>query len=74
MMVQFSVIETTLLHVSKSVQQLEQNHNIDWIIFPKSMSPANAFVRPFSYTGLRVCLPLSGYMWSLLVRTLWHGF
>lgn len=33
--VQLWVIETTFLYVSKSVQPLERNHHINWIIYPK---------------------------------------
>lgn len=72
-MVQLWVIETTFLYVSKSVQPLERNHNINWIIYPKWMPPANSFVRAFSYMGLSVCLLLSSYMWVSLMHTLWHG-
>lgn len=70
----FGLIETTFLYVSEPVQQLKRNHSIDWIIFPKWMSPANSFVIPFSYTGLGECLLLSSYIWVLLIHTLWHCF
>lgn len=68
--VQLCVIETTFLYVSKSVQPLERNHNINWIIYPKWMPPANSFVRPFSYIGLSECLLLGSYMWVSLMHTL----
>lgn len=68
--VQLWVIETTFLYVSKSVQPWERNHNINWIIYPKWMPPANSFVRPFSYIGLSECLLLSSYMWVSLMHTL----
>lgn len=69
---QFCLIETTFLHVPKPVQQLKRNHNIDWIVFPKWMSPANSFVTPFSYTGLSECLLLSTYIWVLLMHAFWQ--
>lgn len=71
--VQLWVIETTFLYVSKSVQPLERNHNINWIIYPKWMPPANLFVRLFSYMGLSECLLLSSCMWVSLMHTLWHA-
>lgn len=72
--VQFGLIETTFFYVSKPVQLLKRNHSIDWIIFPKWMSPANSFVIPFSYTRLSEWLLLNSYIWVLLIHTFWHCF
>lgn len=51
----------------------EINHNINWIIYPKWMPPANSFVRLFTSIGLSECLLFSSYMWVSLMYTLWHG-
>lgn len=67
--VQSGLIETTFLYVSKLVQHLKRNQSIDWIIFPKWMSLANSFVKPFSYTVLSKWLLLGSYIWVLLIHT-----